>query len=227
MPSLQSSLTLALTPAALAAALLSPGSAASAPQETVFDPDEFYVEGLSHEGSACPGGSLSFNVAPDASQLTLLIGDFRVDGARTVTCRVELLVHVPSGWTFAPVAAEIEGFARLGKDVAARQSLALAQRSTRRVVLATHDWKGPLAGDYRISEQVTTDQWLPCAGKPANDGVVKLTLLSDAEVGAEVGGAAGSLRGASLDGELRQRLKLAWRRCDPRSGEPVPPQAKR
>jgi hypothetical protein len=223
MPSLHRSLTLALTPAALAAALLRPGSAASAQQATAFDPAEFYVEGLGHEGSACPGGSLSFNVAPDASQLTLLIGDFRVDGARTLTCKVELLVHVPSGWSFAPVTAEIEGFARLGKDVAARQSLALAQRSTRRVVLVAHDWKGPLAGDYRISEQVTTDQWLPCAGKPANDGVVKLTLLSEAEVG----GAAGSLRGVSLDGELRQRLKLAWRRCDPRSDEPVPPEAKR
>jgi hypothetical protein len=224
MHALHRSLALALTPAALvAAALVASGPAAMAQQATAFEPDEFYVEGLTHEGTACPGGSLSFNVAPDASQLTLLIGDFRVDGGRAATCKVELQVHVPSGWSFAPVAAEIEGFARLDKDVAASQSLTLAQRSPRRLVLAAHDWKGPLAGDYRISEQVTADQWLPCAGKPANDGIVKLTLVSDAKVAS----AAGSLRGVSLDGELRQRLKLAWRRCDPRSGVPVPPAAKR
>lgn len=223
MHAFRRSISQALTPAAFAAALVGSGPAAAVQQAAAFEPDEFYVEGLSHEGTSCPGGSLSFNVAPDASQLTLLIGDFRVDGGRSASCKVELQVHVPSGWSFAPVAAEIEGFARLDKAVAASQSLTLAQRSTRRLVLAAQDWKGPLAGDYRISGQVTADQWLPCAGKPANDGIVKLTLVSEAKVAS----AAGTLRGVSLDGELRQRLKLAWRRCDPQGGAPLPAPARR
>ena len=181
-----------------------------------FDPDELYVESITQEGASCPQGSFSYNIAPNAGHLTLLFADFRLDAAAnaapvTSTCRIELQVHAPTGWSFAPSGVEIIGFAQLPADTTASHQLALVQGARRRVTLASSDMKGPLQGDYRFTAQAPADLWSPCSGRPANDGIVKLTLASETRLA----GAHGTLRGASLDGELRQRLKLAWRRCTP------------
>ena len=183
-----------------------------------LDPDEVYVDSLQLEGSLCQQGNFSYGFAPDASVITLRFADFRLLApsgtparAPSLACRLRLSLHVPPGFSFAVVAGDIVGSARLGKGAVATETIALRQGRHETPLLA-HTMKGPLASEFRYRAVVAHEVWSPCSGRLLGDGLLPLDLTTELRLPT----GPGQVFGVAVDGELRQRLKLSWRPCDPR-----------
>jgi hypothetical protein len=112
----------AVTAALLVASAVLTASPAVAYTPQITDPpdDRIVVELITVNGSGCPAGTAAVAVAPDNTAFTVtysqymaLVGlgstptDFRKN------CQLNVLVHVPQGFTFAIAKADYRGFASL------------------------------------------------------------------------------------------------------------------
>lgn len=112
-----------LSSVALAAGRPVPAPAAFFPSTP--DPNTVYVYNVSESGSGCPAGSFVVNTTPDGSQIELGFSDFvaATDSILDMrkNCLITFAVHVPSGYSFALVQADYNGFAQLDPGVTAKQ----------------------------------------------------------------------------------------------------------
>lgn len=202
----------ALTPLAAVAAISSAASAQVGPP-----PGSVYVEQARMTGEGCPEGTSAVNIAPDAGAFTVLFGAYvATAGAGTGTvadrksCAINLILHVPQGWTFALTAVDFRGFADLTQWARGQeQSLVAYPPRSIYTRLATLDLAGPIRTDYlhHIDTPARNRIYAPCLGASRN-------LLLNTTMGVSTQRNATALMTVdSVDGVVTHRYALSWRPC--------------
>lgn len=170
------------------------------------------LSGLATSGPGCPEGSVAANTSPDNLAFTLLFDQFIVSGdahsgpQHKLSCRADVTLEVPTGWSFSVLTVDTRGYASLAThqvkvDVSSR--VAIGDNNGN----AAHGdvrLRGPYEDNFQIRAAVSgnSGRWSVC-------GTRRHRVRIDTEIKMKREAVAAI---DSLDGQV-EALGLAWRRC--------------
>ncbi|MGK3201775.1 DUF4360 domain-containing protein [Amycolatopsis sp. MEPSY49] len=195
---------------ALAAPVDSPAS--SAPTEKIT------LDVKTINGSGCPAGTATAtaDVASDNTSFTVHYTNFTAKaggGASALdarkNCQINVLVHVPQGFTYAIAEAEYRGFAHIESGASALEQANYYFTGTAPTARVRHTYPGPFHGVWRATD--TTDVaalvFAPC-GEDRN-------LNINAELRADAGSSGGTsyIEMDSEHASVDTIYHFAWKTC--------------
>jgi hypothetical protein len=169
-------------------------------------------------GSGCPAGTAdaSADVSPDNTSFTVHYNNFAAkagNGASAVdgrkNCQINVLVHVPAGFTFAIAEADYNGFAHVAAGASALEQANYyftGQAATARV---PHPLTGPFDGQWSAKDVADVLVYAPCG--------LDRNLNINAEVRASAGtsdsGAASFIEMDSSHASVDTLYQFNWKQC--------------
>jgi hypothetical protein len=169
-------------------------------------------------GSGCPAGTAtaSADVASDNTSFAVRYSNFTAKaggGASALdarkNCQINVLVHVPQGFTYAIAEAEYRGFAHLESGASALEQANYYFAGTSPTARVRHTFTGPLHGQWHATD--TTDVaalvFAPC-GEDRN-------LNINAELRADDGTSSGAsfIEMDSEHASVDTVYHFAWKNC--------------
>jgi hypothetical protein len=129
------------------------------------------IDLVSVNGSGCPAGTAAIALAQDNTAFTVTYSKFlaQVGVGATSTdwrknCQLNVLVHVPQGFTYAVAQADYRGFAHLEKGASALQRANYYFGGTSPTSYINHPLAGPFEDDWHntdVTDLIATS-FAPC-----------------------------------------------------------------
>ncbi|MET8847423.1 DUF4360 domain-containing protein [Amycolatopsis sp. NPDC004625] len=169
-------------------------------------------------GSGCPAGTAtaSADVASDNTAFTVHYTNFTAKAGGGVSalegrknCQINVLVHVPQGFTYAIAEADYRGYAHIESGASALEQANYYFTGTAPTARVRHTFPGPFNGVWRAADVTDVDElvFAPC-GESRN-------LNINAELRADAGtSSAGSF--IEMDSEhasVDTIYHFAWKTC--------------
>ncbi|MEU0691615.1 DUF4360 domain-containing protein [Streptomyces uncialis] len=204
--------------AALLAAAMPAQGAGSSVSTIKAPPDKIVIEVATVNGSGCPTGTAAIAVSPDNTAFTVTYSDYlaKTGGPSLPTdfrknCQLNLIVHVPNGFTYAVMSVDYRGFASLERGASGVEKASYYFQGSPATVSRSHTFNGPLVEDWQATD--TTDWahlvWAPCG--------VRRNLNINTELRVNAGTSdrtkTSFMTMDSTDGNLDTVYHLAWQRC--------------
>ncbi|MEU3856227.1 DUF4360 domain-containing protein [Streptomyces sp. NPDC028722] len=202
------------------AALLTTALPAQNPS-SVFDdppPDKIVIDVATVNGSGCPAGTAAVAVSPDNTAFTVTYSAYLAQAggnsdptAFRKNCQLNLVVHVPQGFTYAIASADYRGFASLQRGATATQKASYYFQGSSSTVPRTHPFGGPYNDDWQATDSTDWAQlvWAPC-------GVLR-NFNINTELRVNAGTAAPDkvsfMTMDSTDGDISTVYHMAWKDC--------------
>ena len=187
-------------------------SATSAPTEKIT------LDIKTINGSGCPAGTAtaSADVSPDNTSFTVHYSNFTAKsggGASAIdarkNCQINLLVHVPQGFTYAIAEADYRGYAHIESGATALEQANYYFTGTAPTARIRHTFSGPFNGVWRTADVTAVDDlvFAPC-GEDRN-------LNINAELRAEAGSSSGTsyIEMDSEHASVDTIYQFAWKTC--------------
>lgn len=209
---------LLLSGAALAALVV---AALPAEASDPFDdppPDKIIIKVATVNGSGCPQGTTAVAVSEDNTAFTVTYSDYlaQVGGNSDPTafrknCQLNLVVHVPQGFTYAIASADYRGFASLQPGASAVQRASYYFQGSPQTAYRNHPFSGPLADNWQATDSTEWAQlvWAPC-GVQRNFNINTELRVS---AGSSAPGKVSFMTMDSTDGDISTIYHLAWKEC--------------
>ncbi|GLW45861.1 hypothetical protein Stsp02_15230 [Streptomyces sp. NBRC 14336] len=207
----------------LSAAALTALVAAALPAEAAdpFDdppPDKIIIKVATVNGSGCPAGTTAIAVSEDNTAFTVTYSDYlaQVGGSSDPTafrknCQLNLVVHVPSGFTYAIASADYRGFASLQHGATATQRASYYFQGSPQTAYRNHPFNGPLNDNWQATDETDWAQlvWAPCG--------VQRNFNINTELRVNLGSSdprkVSFMTMDSTDGDISTVYHLAWKEC--------------
>ena len=212
----------ALASAAALATLAIPGVSRGAQAEHAALADEAPPAGQvtldvqTVNGSGCPAGTASVAMQPDNTGFRIRYTDFRAEDGGTAeptairkNCQVNLLVHIPQGFTFAIARADYVGRAHLESGATALERSNYYFQGSSDNSYADHWFGGPFDGTWRATDITATADlvFAPC-------GVTRsLNINTELRVDAGSSAAKSYISMRASDGEVYTLVQFQWKQC--------------
>ncbi|MFJ3230007.1 DUF4360 domain-containing protein [Streptomyces sp. NPDC086787] len=203
------------------AALLTTALPATHDSSPIFDnppPDRIVIDVATVNGSGCPQGTAAVAVSPDNTAFTVTYSDYlaQVGGNSDPTafrknCQLNLIVHVPQGYTYAVASVDYRGFASLQRGASAMQRASYYFQGSPSTAFRNHPVNGPYNDDWQATDSTDWDQlvWAPC-------GVLR-NFNINTELRVNAGSSSPSkvsfMTMDSTDGEISTVYHFAWKVC--------------
>jgi Domain of unknown function (DUF4360) len=158
---------LAVTCAALFSCLAfapAPASAAPSSKPSAL----FTVQLLSVNGSGCPVGSATVRATSaatfevDYSAFLVVAGSGMGPGGFPENCQLDVLVSVPSGWTYGIASEQYRGFAQLGTGAQGQLQASYYFSGIPGTYSANRTLSGPMSNDFEFDDQQSVSVFAPC-----------------------------------------------------------------
>jgi hypothetical protein len=168
-------------------------------------------------GSGCPAGTAAVAMQPDNTGFKITYSDFiaRAGGGAPATdfrknCQVNLLVHIPQGFTFAIARADYNGRARLAAGATALERSNYYYQSSSDNNYVDHYIYGPQSGTWHTIDVTEADELVygPCGETRS--------LNVNTELRVDAGSAASTTSWISLrssEGDVYTIVQFSWRQC--------------
>jgi len=181
-------------------------------------PDKIIIKVATVNGSGCPAGTTAVAVSEDNTAFTVTYSEYlaQAGGGSDPTafrknCQLNLVVHVPQGFTYAIASADYRGFAALQSGANGTQRASYYFQGSPNTAQKTHPFSGPYNDNWQATDQTDWAQlvWAPCgvqrnfnintelrvtAGSPSADKVSFMTM-------------------DSTDGDISTVYHMAWKEC--------------
>jgi len=202
--------------AAALAALAVPG--VSQADETSAPPaaGQVTLEVQTVNGSGCPAGTATVAMQPDNTGFRIKYTDFRAEDGGTAeptairkNCQVNLLVHIPQGFTFAIARADYVGRLHLESGATALERSNYYFQGSSDNNYADHAFAGPLDGAWRATDITAAADlvYAPC-------GVTRsLNINTELRVAAGASAAKSYISMRTSDGEVYTLVQFQWKQC--------------
>lgn len=202
------------------AALLTTALPTQSPS-SVFDdppPDKIVIDVATVNGSGCPAGTAAVAVSPDNTAFTVTYSDYLAQAggnsdptAFRKNCQLNLVVHVPQGFTYAIASADYRGFLSLQPGATATQKASYYFQGSSNTAAKTHPFSGAYNDDWQATDQTDWAQlvWAPC-------GVLRnFNINTELRVnaGSTSPGKVSFMTMDSTDGDISTVYHLAWKEC--------------
>ncbi|AWI29695.1 DUF4360 domain-containing protein [Streptomyces tirandamycinicus] len=203
---------------AVLASTLVAGNAGSANAAIVAPPDKIVIEIATVNGSGCKPGTAAVAVSPDNTAFTVTYSEYlaRVGGGASPidfrkNCQLNLIVHVPQGFTYAVASADYRGYASLQRGATAMQKASYYFQGSPDTAAREHPYNGPYDDNWQATDTTEWGQlvWAPCG--------VKRNFNINTELRVSAGTSDPSktsfMTMDSTDGEINTIYRLAWKEC--------------
>ncbi|MET8167411.1 DUF4360 domain-containing protein [Streptomyces sp. NPDC057456] len=187
----------------------------------VFDnppPDKIVIDVATVNGSGCPAGTAAVAVSEDNTAFTVTYSDYlaQVGGGSNPTafrknCQLNLIVHVPSGFTYAIAKADYRGYASLQSGATATQRASYYFQGSSQTVFKNHNFSGSYNDSWQATDSTDWAQlvWAPCG--------VQRNFNINTELRVNAGTSSPSkvsfMTMDSTDGDLSTIYHMAWQQC--------------
>ncbi|MGW7363266.1 DUF4360 domain-containing protein [Streptomyces sp. NPDC054841] len=203
---------------AVLASTLVAGNAGSANAAITAPPDKIVIEIATVNGSGCPAGTAAVAVSPDNTAFTVTYSDYlaQTGGGSAPTdfrknCQLNLIVHVPQGFTYAVASVDYRGYASLERGASAIQKASYYFQGSPDTAARNHPFTGPFDNNWQATDSTEWGQlvWAPCG--------VKRNFNINTELRVKAGTSDASktsfIAMDSTDGEINTVYRLAWKEC--------------
>ncbi|ELS52976.1 DUF4360 domain-containing protein [Streptomyces viridochromogenes] len=211
-----------LSGGALAALLTAALPAQAAPSPSGgFDnppPDKIIIKVATVNGSGCPQGTTAVAVSEDNTAFTVTYSDYLAQAggnsdptAFRKNCQLNLVVHVPQGFTYAIASADYRGFASLQRGASAVQRASYYFQGSPNTAYRNHPFSGPLNDSWQATDSTEWAQlvWAPC-GVQRNFNINTELRVS---LGTSAPDKVSFMTMDSTDGDISTVYHLAWKEC--------------
>ncbi|MFC9914174.1 DUF4360 domain-containing protein [Streptomyces sp. NPDC059862] len=202
------------------AALFATAVPAQDPSSGFVDPppDRIVIKIATVNGSGCPQGTAAVAVSADNTAFTVTYSEYlaQVGGNAEPTafrknCQLNLVVHVPQGFTYAIASADYRGFASLQPGASGVQRASYYFQGSSNTVFKNHPFSGPYSDNWQATDTTDWAQlvWAPC-GVQRN-----FNINTELRVSAGTSDPAKSsfMTMDSTDGDISTVYHLAWKEC--------------
>jgi hypothetical protein len=181
--------------------------------------DRIVIDLVTVNGSGCPAGTAAIAVSPDNTAFTVTYSNYMAlvgVGATTTdwrkNCQLNIVVHVPQGFTYAISQVDYRGFASLENGATAIERANYYFQGQSQTVYSSHTFAGPLGDDWQTTDSVDLAAmvWAPCG------------VLRNLNINTELRAMAGKSNTAtttsfismdSTDGAINTIYHFAWAQC--------------
>ncbi|MER5436215.1 DUF4360 domain-containing protein [Streptomyces sp. NPDC002588] len=185
-------------------------------------PDKIVIDVATVNGSGCRPGSAAVAVSEDNTAFTVTYSEYlaQVGGNSDPTafrknCQLSLVVHVPSGFTYAIAQADYRGFASLQSGANAVQRASYYFQGSSQTVFKNHTFNGALNDNWQATD--TTD-WANLVYAPCG---VQRNFNINTELRVNAGSSSSSkvsfMTMDSTDGDINTVYHMAWKECPAKS----------
>ncbi|RPE44253.1 uncharacterized protein DUF4360 [Streptomyces sp. Ag109_O5-1] len=205
------------------AALLTAGlpAQARASSSPVFDdppPDKIVITIATVNGSGCPQGTTAVAVSEDNTAFTVTYSAYLAQAggnsdptALRRNCQLNLVVHVPQGFTYAIASADYRGYASLQSGATGTQRASYYFQGSSNTAAASHPFSGPYDDNWQATDTTDWAQlvWAPCG--------VQRNFNINTELRVNAGtanpGKVSFMTMDSTDGDISTVYHMAWKEC--------------
>ncbi|MGW7209247.1 DUF4360 domain-containing protein [Streptomyces sp. NPDC054837] len=202
------------------AALLTTALPAQGPSDGFEDPppDKIVIKVATVNGSGCPAGTTAVAVSEDNTAFTVTYSDYLAQAggnsdptAFRKNCQLNLIVHVPQGFTYAIASADYRGFAALQSGASATQRASYYFQGSPNTASRTHPFTGPYNDNWQATDTTDWAQlvWAPCG--------VQRNFNINTELRVNAGTSSASkvsfMTMDSTDGDISTVYHMAWKEC--------------
>ncbi|MGW9031331.1 DUF4360 domain-containing protein [Streptomyces sp. NPDC055722] len=202
------------------AALLTTALPAHDPSSGIVDPppDKIVIKIATVNGSGCPTGTAAVAVSPDNTAFTVTYSDYlaQVGGNSDPTafrknCQLNLIVHVPQGFTYAIASADYRGFASLQRGASSTEKASYYFQGSSSTAAITHPFGSPYNDNWQSTDVTDWAQlvWAPC-GVQRNFNINTELRVN---AGTSAPGSTSFMTMDSTDGDISTVYHLAWKEC--------------
>ncbi|UYQ66097.1 DUF4360 domain-containing protein [Streptomyces peucetius] len=181
-------------------------------------PDKIVIEVATVNGSGCPAGTAAVAVSQDNTAFTVTYSDYlaQVGGGAPATafrknCQLNLIVHVPQGFTYAIASADYRGFASLQPGASGTEKASYYFQGSPSTAFRSHTFEGPYDDNWQATDQTDWAQlvWAPC-GVQRN-----FNINTELRVNAGTSDPAQTnfMTMDSTDGDISTIYHMAWKEC--------------
>lgn len=167
-------------------------------------------------GSGCPAGTATVVMLPDNTGFRIRYTDFRAEDGGNAdptafrkNCQVNLLVHIPQGFTFAVASANYWGRAHLEAGATALERSNYYYQGSSDNEYVDHTFAGPLDGTWRATDVTATADlvFAPCGATRS------LNINTELRVAAGTSAAKSYLSMRASDGDVYTIVSFQWKEC--------------
>jgi len=204
--------------AALLATALPSAQHSSSP---VFDdppPDKIVINVATVNGSGCPQGTTAVAVSEDNTAFTVTYSAYlaQVGGNSDPTafrknCQLNLVVHVPQGFTYAIASVDYRGFASLQRGASGAQKASYYFQGSSSTASKNHPFTGPYDDNWQATDSTDWAQlvWAPCGVQRNFNINTELRVAA----GTSSSSAVSFMTMDSTDGDISTVYHMAWKEC--------------
>ncbi|MDJ1132054.1 DUF4360 domain-containing protein [Streptomyces iconiensis] len=208
---------------ALAALFASMLSAQPQHGSPIFDdpPDDaIVIKVATVNGSGCPQGTTAVAVSPDNKAFTVTYSEYLAQvgkGSKPVdfrkNCQLNLIMHVPQGFTYAIASVDYRGYAYLEKGASGMSKASYYFQGSPETTTHSHNYKGAYDDNWQATD--TTDYahlvWAPC-GELRNFNINTELRVNAGTSDAE--NTTSFMTMDSTDGDVSTVYHFAWKKCE-------------
>jgi hypothetical protein len=200
------------------AALIATALPAQAAPPSAPPADKIVIKVATVNGSGCRHGTTALAVSEDNTAFTVTYSDYlaRVGANSDPTafrknCQLNLIVHVPQGFTYAIASADYRGFAYLQRGASAVQRASYYFQGSANTQFRNHPFRGPLNDNWQATDSTDWAQlvWAPCG--------VQRNFNINTELRVNAGTSSPNrvsfMTMDSTDGDISTVYHLAWKAC--------------
>jgi hypothetical protein len=202
------------------AALLTTALPAQGPSDGFEDPppDKIVIKVATVNGSGCPAGTTAIAVSEDNTAFTVTYSDYLAQAggnsdptAFRKNCQLNLIVHVPQGFTYAIASADYRGFASLQSGATGTQRASYYFQGSPNTASKTHPYSGPFNDNWQATDTTDWAQlvWAPC-GVQRNFNINTELRVN---AGTTSPGKVSFMAMDSTDGDISTVYHMAWKEC--------------
>ncbi|PSJ26894.1 DUF4360 domain-containing protein [Streptosporangium nondiastaticum] len=185
-------------------------------------PDKIVIEVATVNGSGCPQGTAAVAVSLDNTAFTVTYSQYLAQVGRGTkptdfrkNCQLNLIVHVPHGFTYAIASADYRGYAHLEPGATGEQQASYYFQGQSQTAVKTHQFKGALDDSWQSTDtnEIAQYVWAPC-GEQRN-----FNINTELTVGAGTSDPSKTtsfMAMDSTDGAINTVYRLAWKECPPK-----------
>jgi hypothetical protein len=200
--------------------LISPASATGFLDDPVPPPsDRIVIDVVTVNGSGCPPGSAALAVSPDNTAFTVTYSTYLAQvgvGAKPTdyrkNCQLNVLVHVPQGFTYAINRVDYRGFASLSAGATGKQLASYYFQGSPNTDIRTHNFSGKLEDNWQTSDEtdIAVVEYAPCGA------MRNLNINTELRVSAGTSDpkkTTSFLAMDSTDGSITTTYHFHWKHC--------------
>jgi hypothetical protein len=182
-------------------------------------PDKIVIDVATVNGSGCPAGTAAVAVSPDNTAFTVTYSDYLAQvgvGAKPTdfrkNCQLDLIVHVPQGFTYAIASADYRGYAHLEPGATGVQQANYYFQGQPQTTSKSHRFNGGYDNNWQATDTVDVAAlvFAPC-GEERNFNIN--TELRVSAGTSDPKNTTSFMTMDSTDGSINTTYHLAWKQC--------------